>query len=226
VTLEDVGDPEGFRSELRARKKQLLSDELLTTGVRKQIEAVFETLERECSPRACLQSIGEGIANQRNITRQTPRALIRQVLVQAIPYYKSIWRVCSDDEKLTLSHLSQDGLLSWNDPDIDRLMKKGLIVREPAVSLMNQSFRSFVAGVGNGNALAHCEEEARKSSNWEVLKVPLTIGVTSVFGFLLLTQREIYNSALPFITALTAGVPSFFKLISLFHGDSGGKSSA
>ena len=224
ITLEDIGDPEAFRGALRARKRDVLADETLDAISKKQVEAVFETIERECSPRACLQSIGEGIANQRNIVKQTPATVTKQVLVQSIPYYNSIWRACSDDEKLTLSHLSKDGLLSSNDPDTDRLMKKGLIVREPAIKLMNESFKAFVASADRGDALAHCEEKARKSSNWEVLKVPLTIGVASVIGFLLLTQREVYNSALPLITALTAGVPSFFKLISLFHSGAGGKS--
>ena len=224
VSLEDFGEPGAFKTTLTNRKKQILSDDKLTPEAKEQIEAVFERIERECSPRACLQSIGEGIANQRNISMQTPEGVTRQVFVQAMPYYKSIWRVCSDDEKLTLSHLAHDGLLSSNDPDLERLMKKGLIVREPAVQMMNESFNCFVLGVEDGESLAHCEEKAKKSSNWEVLKVPLSIGVASVIGFLLLTQRDIYNSALPIITAITAGVPTFFKLISIFHGDSAGRS--
>jgi len=224
VSLEDFGEPGAFKTTVTNRKKQVLSDDKLTPEAKQQIEAVFVRIERECSPRACLQSIGEGIANQRNIGTQTPEGITRQVFVQAMPYYKSIWRVCSDDEKLTLSHLAHDGLLSSNDPDLERLMKKGLIVREPAVRLMNESFKYFVLGVEDGETLAHCEEKARKSSNWEALKVPLSIGVASVIVFLLLTQREIYNSTLPIITAITAGVPTFFKLISVFHGDSAGKS--
>jgi hypothetical protein len=224
VSLEDFGEPVAFKTTVTNRKKQVLSDDKLTPEAKQQVEAVFERIERECSPRACLQSIGEGIANQRNISTQTPEGVTRQVFVQAMPYYKSIWRVCSDDEKLTLSHLAHDGLLSSNDPDLERLMKKGLIVREPAVRLMNESFKCFVLGVEDGEAMAECEAKAKKSSNWEVLKVPLSIGVASVIVFLLLTQREIYNSALPIITAITAGVPTFFKLISVFSGDSGGKS--
>ena len=224
VSLEDFGEPGAFKATITNRKKQVLSDDKLTPEAKQQIEAVFERIERECSHRACLQSIGEGIANQRNIATQTPEGITRQVFVQAMPYYKSIWRVCSDDEKLTLSHLAHDGLLSSNDPDLERLMKKGLIVREPAVRLMNESFKCFVLGVEDGEALAYCEAKAKKSSNWEALKVPLSIGVASVIVFLLLTQREIYNSTLPIITAITAGVPTFFKLISVFHGDSAGKS--
>jgi len=143
------------------------------------------------------------------------------VLLQATPYYKSIWDLCSDYEKLSLSHLAQDGLLSPNDPDIDRLMEKGLIVSGPPVKLMNESFRSFVLIIEDEDDLARCKEKARKMSNWEALKVPLSIGVASVIVFLFLTQRELYNSTLPVITAITAGVPTFFSLISVLHGGGG-----
>lgn len=222
VTLEDLGDAESFRTTLRNRKRQVLSDKKLVPEAKQRVEDVFARIERECSPRACLQRIGTGIADQRNISEQTPESVTKQVFIQAMSYYKSLWSVCSDDEKLTLKHLAHDGLLSSTDPDIERLMRKGLIVREPAVRPMNESFKSFVLSVGVDD-LAHCEEKARKSSNWEVLKVPLSIGVASVIVFLLLTQREIYNSALPIITAITAGVPTFFKLVSVFHGDAAGK---
>jgi hypothetical protein len=53
--------------------------------------------------------------------------------------------------------------------------------------------------------------------------VPLSIAVASVIVFLFLTQRELYNSALPIITAITVGVPTFFKLVSVLHGDGAGK---
>jgi hypothetical protein len=102
-------------------------------------------------------------------------------------------------------------------------MQKGLIVPQPAVKLMNESFRSFVLSVEDTEALAKCENDARKNSNWQALKVPLSIAVASVIVFLFLTQRELYNSALPIITAITVGVPTFFKLVSVLHGDGAGK---
>jgi hypothetical protein len=80
--------------------------------------------------------------------------------------------------------------------------------------------------MGTDNALAQCEKDAKSSSNWEVLKVPLTIGLLSVAAFLLLTQRELYNSALPFITGLAAGLPSLLKLVSLFQSGAGAKAGS
>jgi hypothetical protein len=65
--------------------------------------------------------------------------------------------------------------------------------------------------------LAQCEKKAKVNSIWEVLKVPLTIGLLSIAAFLLLTQRELYNSAVPFIGSLAAALPSFLKLLSLFR---------
>jgi len=219
VTIEDLGDLKAFETRLERRKNELLSDANLATA--QQIEAVFETIERECSASACLQNIGEGIAKQTDLVTRTPEQISKQVLLQATPYYKSIWDLCSDYEKLSLSHLAQDGLLSPNDPDIDRLMEKGLIVSGPPVKLMNESFRSFVLIIEDEDDLARCKEKARKMSNWEALKVPLSIGVASVIVFLFLTQRELYNSTLPVITAITAGVPTFFSLISVLHGGGG-----
>lgn len=219
VTIEDLGEQKAFETAIENRKNELLSGPNLTAA--QQIEAVFETINRECSPSACLQNIGEGIAKQSDLIRRTPEQISKQVLLQATPYYKSIWALCSDYEKLSLSHLAHDGLLSPNDPDIDRLMDKGLIVAGPPVKLMNESFRSFVLSIEDDDDLAPCKEKARKMSNWEALKIPLSIGVASVIVFLFLTQRELYNSTLPVITAITAGVPTFFSLISVLHGGGG-----
>ena len=224
VTIEDLGEREAFEARLEKRKNDLLPGANQVTT--QHIKAVFERIKRECSPSACLQNIGEGIAKQSDLIQRTPERISQQVLLQATSYYKSIWALCSDYEKLTLSHLAEDGLLSPKDPDIDRLMEKGLIVPGPPVKLMNESFRSFVLSIEDDDDLAYCKEKARKMSNWEALKVPLSIGVASVIVFLFLTQRELYNSTLPVITAITAGVPTFFSLISVLHGGGPGKPTA
>ena len=147
-------------------------------------------------------------------------------MTNARPYYASLWNACTGEEKLTLTRLAQHGLLSPKDPDIDELLRKGLIVRNPAIKIVNESFRLFVLSALRDEAVAKCEKEAKSSSNWEVLKVPLTIGLLSVAAFLLLTQRELYNSALPFITGLAAGLPSLLKLVSLFQSGAGAKAGS
>jgi hypothetical protein len=207
---------------LEARQK-LLSRDDQDEKAKKRIDSAFALIERECSPRAYLQNIGLAIANQTRVADVSTASLCKQIVTNARPYYTAVWNACSGEEKLTLTRLAHYGLLSPKDPDTEKLLKKGLIVRDPAIRIMNESFRLFILSMGTDKAVARCEEEAKSSSNWEALKVPLTIGLLSVAAFLLLTQRELYNSALPFITGLAAGLPSFLKLVSLFQSGSGAK---
>ncbi|HXQ73082.1 MAG TPA: cache domain-containing protein, partial [Pyrinomonadaceae bacterium] len=217
VAPEDLGDASSFKTELEARQK-LLSPDDLDDKEKKRIESAFKLIERECSPRSYLQNIGLAIANQARVAEVSTASLCKQIMTNAKPYYTAVWNACTGEEKLTLTRLAHYGLLSPKDPDTEKLLKRGLIVRDPAIRIMNESFRLFILSMGTDKAIAKCEEEAKSSSNWEALKVPLTIGLLSVAAFLLLTQRELYNSALPFITGLAAGLPSFLKLVSLFQG--------
>jgi hypothetical protein len=226
VSPRDLGDAAAFRTQLNEIKQTLLACADLDKATTERIECAFELIDRECSPRAYLQNVGLAIANQSRIRKVSTANLCKQIVTNAKPYYTAVWNACTGEEKLTLARLAQYGLLSPKDPDTEELLIKGLILRDPRIRLMNESFRLFILSMHADNALARCEKEAKSSSNWEVLKVPLTIGLLSVAAFLLLTQRELYNSAVPFITGLAAGLPSFLKLMSLFQSGSGAKSGA
>lgn len=226
VSPEDLGDADSFQKELEKYKQRHLAAADLDTQAQKRIEAAFAFIEKECSPRAYLQNVGLAIASQSRLAKLSTATLCKQIVTNSKPYYTAIWNSCSGEQKLTLTRLAQHGLLSPKDPDTEELINQGLIIPHPAMRLMNGSFRLFILTMGTDNALAQCEKEAKSSSNWEVLKVPLTIGLLSVAAFLLLTQRELYNSALPFITGLAAGLPSLLKLVSLFQSGSGAKAGS
>jgi hypothetical protein len=223
VAPEDLGDVTSFATDLEESKRQCLEQPGLDETAKEQIKSAFKLIENECSPRAYLQKIGRTIAGQSCLDKATTAGLCKQIMTNARPYYSSLWNACTGEEKLTLTRLAQHGLLSPKDPDIDELLRKGLILRDPAIRIMNESFRQFILSARTDDDVAKCEKEAKSSSNWEVLKVPFTIGLLSVAAFLLLTQRELYNSALPFITGLAAGLPSFLKLVSMFQSGSGAK---
>jgi hypothetical protein len=206
---KDSGNVELFQTEL-ARIKESRAD-------KETLDSAFDLIEKECSPTAYLQNLGLAIAKQSSIGKLGTAGLLKQILSSAKSYYADIWNDCSGEEKLTLSRLAQYGLLSPKDPDTPQLLMKGLIVRAPAISIMNESFRLFILSMHMDDELAHCEKKAKVNSNWEVLKLPLTIGLLSIAAFLLLTQRELYNSAVPFIGTLAAALPSFLKLLSLFR---------
>lgn len=210
----DSGNIDLFRKTLKESKDRLVGRADLDEQT---IESTFEMIEKECSPRAYLQNVGLAIARQSNVGKVSTATLLQQVLSSAKPYYAAIWDDCSGEQKLTLTRLARYGLLSPKDPDTQELLRKGLIRRDPAIRIMNESFRLFILSMHMDEDLAQCEKKAKVNSNWEVLKLPLTIGLASIAAFLLLTQRELYNSAVPFIGSLAAALPSFLKLLSLFR---------
>ena len=188
---------------------------------------MYDLLIRECAPRACLQDIGIGIAKRRAFEKSDPDKILEEILIQATTYYKFVWNSCSPAEKLTLAHLAADRLLSPNDPDIPRLVRRGLIVRDPVVRLINESFRLFVlAESRTDKEMAVTESEARKGSSWQYLKVALLVTVVVIMVFLFATQRDLYNSTLVALTSIAAGVPTIFSFFNLFQSKSAPPSSS
>jgi hypothetical protein len=210
----DLGNARSFCSDLADIKDRLLERGDLN---RQAVESMFALIENECLPRTYLQNVGKALANQTVNVNVSTTTLLKQILNNARPYYAAIWDDCSGEEKLTLTRLARCGLLSPKDPDTEGLLMKGLIVRDPAIRIMNESFRLFILSMHADDDLAKCEKQAKGRSNWEVLKAPFTIGLISVAAFLLLTQRDLYNSAVPLIGSLAAALPSALKLLSLLR---------
>jgi hypothetical protein len=211
---EDNGNPTSFTDEM-TKKRDDSRD--------KHEKASYDVLIKECAPRASLQEIGREIAKRCDLKKSSADQLTAEVLLQAGTYYRLIWESCSPHEKLTLVHLAQDGFLSVNDPHIQRLVRRGLIVRPREVRLMNESFRQFVLGQRSlDQDIAVTEGQARSTSNWQYTKVALSVIVIGIMVFLFATQRDLYNSTLVMLTSLAAGVPAVFKFFALFQGRAGG----
>lgn len=215
---EDSGDPETFRTELAKKQEQ---------SQHKRERKLYGLLIDECAPRACLEQIGREIAQRRDLRTSRPTDLIADVLMQAHTYYKLIWKSCSPGEKLTLTHLALDGFLSINDPDMPRLVRRGLIVRHREIRLMNESFSLFVQEMSRTDKEVELTEgQARSTSSWQYLKVSLSVIVIGLMVFLFATQRDLYNSTLLALTSLAAGVPAVFNFFNLFRRQVGGVGSS
>lgn len=225
VYMEDKGEPGWLAGELERYREKTFEEGARRGRTRAEVEELLRTLEEECNPKSPLQRLGLEIIQQPDFVTLTPEHLIGRVRVQAGTYYQDIWDSCSNDEKLTLYHLAQDRLLSPNDPEIARLLRKGLIVRDPDIHLMNESFRQFAKSERASQVVAEFEKEAAKGSLWQIIKAPLLVVLISVVLFLFITQRDLYTSSLAIMTAITTAIPAFFKVLSLFQKDSVNASS-
>jgi hypothetical protein len=219
LNVADRGDERLLEHYLMEARRRLLPTGSRRSRVRR-VEKVLETIREECGVSAGLQQIGVRLASDEDLLRADEWWVVDRVLEQAGVFYRRLYDNCSDCERLTLFHLAQDHMVGPKDPDVLRLFRRGLIIRNPDVKLMNDSFRLYVLAKGKSEGLDRRETQKLESS-WESLKLPLGITIACVILFLFVTQRDLYNSTLAVVAAITAGIPSIFKLLDLLQRDAG-----
>jgi hypothetical protein len=218
---EDSADSLPFLEHLK-KKEEVVLAELTDAPEEKRtlVRNLFEIVSKECANRPALQDIGLNIVDDPHFSSLTPDHLLNRIVSQAQPYYNDIWDTCTLDEKLTLFHLAQDRLLSHRDPDIETLLRRGLILRDDDVYIMNESFRMFVRSLEQTTVWSEHEKRVKQGSYWNTLKVPFLIVLVAITLFLFVTQRDLYTSALAGLTAVTTIIPALFKVFSVFQSES------
>jgi hypothetical protein len=116
---------------------------------------------------------------------------------------------------MTLFRVAKDGLVSRRDPDLRRLMQRGFLVRDPSLRLMDESFRSFVLAVSAAEGVNTYRADVE--SKWDRLKAPLLLVLLGVIAFLFITQKELFDSTLTLVSALTGGAVALLKLFGVFQ---------
>ena len=213
VYVEDNGDSQSFLQQYRQLEMAWAQK---PRWERNRLKSLLKVLKSECEPRKHLQEIGEALIAKPELETLTPEEIILHVQEKANAYYHSIWETCSKDEKLTLCNLAKYHLVSSKNPDLPRLMKRGLISKRPQLRIMNESLSRFIMAEGSPEKLMAWQREGGDSS-WEMLRVPLFIILISAAAFLFVSQRDLYNSTLAFVSAFAAGMPSLVKLFGLFQ---------
>lgn len=145
--------------------------------------------------------------------------LIAQTGDQAETFYRGVWSTCSPKQKLTLFRVAQDGLVSRLDPDLRWLMQRGLILRDPSLRLIDPSFRRFVLRISAAEGIDR--HRSQTESHWERFKAPLLLLLLAVIAFLLLTQKELFDTTLSMVSALTGGAIAVLKLVGIFQKGKG-----
>jgi hypothetical protein len=183
----------------------------------------FEAADPKAYP-DLFAAVGAGENPWRYLERIAPRVptanagseeLIAEVGHQSENYYREVWSTCSREERMTLLRVARDGLISRLDPDLRRLIQKGFIVRDPALRLMDESFRRFVISTAAAEGVSTYRAEV--DSRWETLKAPLLLILLGVIAFLFITQKELFDSTLSLVSALTGGGLAMLKLFGMFQ---------
>ena len=173
--------------------------------------AVKSCLIQESQPTLQLTRIGYWIRSFQEWATWTPSQMKEQFLHVSWPYYLSLWQSCTLSEKLALYHLSLDGYLHADNPDLTSLSQRGLIRLAPDLQIMNDSFRQFVLRLGNNLHLSQWEKQATQDT-WGRLKWPFLMFFGTIILFFFFTQQEFKNSFITLMSLLPILLPAIPEL--------------
>ncbi|HSB11734.1 MAG TPA: cache domain-containing protein [Blastocatellia bacterium] len=169
--------------------------------------------------------VGNGTGRRHRYDRPLNEEQISQVVEQARPLHQALWRGCTEGQRCTLIQLAQDGLLSPKNKHLRRLVKRGLIVRDPELRLMDESFRRFVISMSREQDIESWRQQEGGSA-WQLMKAPLLLVLIGVALFLFVTQKDVYDSTISLLSAVTAGIAALFKLLGMFQKGQRGAADA
>lgn len=124
-------------------------------------------------------------------------------------YFQSIWRCCTNDEKLALYHLAEGQMLNPRNRDvIDSLLRRRLVRKAPQLRIALPSFSTFV------RRISHAEDvevwRGQEPSTWQHLRTPLAVVLFTGSAFLVMAGGE---STIALVSGLAAGVPAIVQMV-------------
>src|SRR5262245_17606935 len=109
-------------------------------------------------------------------------------------------------------------MVSATNTEIRQLLKRGLVIRQPKLRLMDESFRRFVLAAADTEDYVKWQREGRHS-NWEAFRIPVVLLILTLGVFLFLTQREFFNSTISSVSAVTGVLAVLLRLVGVFRHD-------
>jgi hypothetical protein len=125
----------------------------------------------------------------------------------------SRWSQLNTPSRMALAQLIQENFLNPNAQGIRSLFQKGLLVRDPAVSVPRE-LESHIAAEVSAEDLEAWERSELKAG-WVNLRSAALIFLFMVAGFLFITQPTLLTSSAAVIAGLTAIVPPILRAFSL-----------
>lgn len=218
--LDGAGDPAGLLAALAAMREDLEAHPPGAAWIeqeawRYQVRSCLAAVRDECGVTAPLQALGMGLLPALDLREMDRGQILDEIRERADLYYRSLWASLSDGEKLLLVHLAEEGLVNpKNRRPLQRLLARGIARRDPALRVMNETFRSFV--IAHKHEVLAIERRETEDSPWAHLKRPLTTVLLGVAVFFFATQREVFNTTLVFVTALAGALPQILQIVGFF----------
>ncbi len=131
-------------------------------------------------------------------------------------YHQHLWDLCSIGEKLVLTRLVKDRLVSVsNIKVVEALLRRGLVKRDPNLKPFNSFFTQFIREA-DFNEEDYLDKKDLQNG-WALFRIPIILIFLGIIIFLFSTQSEIYKSTLTLIPTITLLIPFLLKLLGMFQ---------
>jgi hypothetical protein len=173
----------------------------------------------ECRPMPALWPLGAQLAKEiRSETAISDDTIASEILERADPYYRLIWKECSEEQKFVLTQLAEDGLMNpMNGRGIRQMIRRGFIVQDPEFRIMNESFRRFLRSASTAEMKQHWLRESRRTG-WGKVHGAFFSTMVVLGIFLLTTQNALWQSSAAYVTTAFGALGTLSKLFNTYRG--------
>jgi hypothetical protein len=142
--------------------------------------------------------------------------LRRRIRDATWPYYVELWNSCSELEQLTLVQIAEETVINAKRRDVvHQLLARGLLVRRPMLTTMNDSFAAALHIVGAEVGARAWEHPATAGLTWDHLRLPLATLALCTGYILFFTDRSMIDNTVLYATTVTGLLPQLGHMLSL-----------
>lgn len=201
----------------RARKRLFRmggSFRLERASWKRHVEDCLRIVRAECSLTAQLEEIGMDLLSDLGPEDLEQARILDEIRTRAEGYYWTLWESLSDEEKVVLLQLADEGLANPKSlRPFENLVARGLVRRDPSPRLMNETFRQFVVRCAPREKVKKIEAAYEQESTWGRLRGPLAAGMTAALLFFGFTQRDAFNTTFAVISTFAGALPHLLQLV-------------
>jgi hypothetical protein len=214
-----------WASALRGVRKIRQLTPTFAAGSAAKIDPILRArVIRECGATEPLMEIGSRLLARSDLDAYSWDEIVGFVLDAAEPYYRSLWEVCSQEERLVLVQLAQVGLVNPKREDVvRRLGRRRLIKLDPRFRLMSDSFEQFVCAAEPTERVTEWERASSRLS-WSRLGTPLYALAGMIVAVLLFAEQGVVSQLLAVATGSATTLGSLRSLYASMTKATGGVS--
>ncbi len=131
-------------------------------------------------------------------------------------YYRKLWEECTHNERVLLHTLAAGRCVNTlNIEIISHLMRRGLVVMEPSLRLVNESFAGFIRDAETPETFQQWKNDEEEKGAWQALRIPFMFLLFVPIAILLVVATEELNGGIALMAPILTIIPLLMKGLGL-----------